>query len=422
MRRFVYVWLVVAAAMPVGGRQGSDAVSLLMQNANIRAAFDAIRAYEPSLIETQIRLSEIPAPAFKEEKRAAAVAQIFKEIGLQNVRIDKAGNVLGERPGSSPRPNLVLAGHLDTVFPEGTDVKVKRQGAVLKGPGIGDDARGLAVLIGVARALDQARVQTFGTITFVADVGEEGLSDLRGMKQLFNETLRDRIDSFVSIDGSGTGITNVGVGSFRYRVTYRGPGGHSYGAFGLANPIHALGRAIARISDFKVPLNPRTTFNVGRVGGGTSVNSISFEAWMEMDMRSVDVKELKALDDRFQGAVDQALADENARWENQGKLSVEKAKVGDRPAGSTPEDAPIVQTALAATRALGLAVQLGDGSTDANYPMSLHIPAITISGGGSGTGAHSLNESFDVTNSWQGTQRALLLAVALTSSSKSSRK
>lgn len=392
---------------------GESDVARLVQDPAVKAALEAAKANEPAIIEEQIRVSEIPAPSFKEEKRGAALKQIFTELGLKNVRVDKAGNIIGERPGLAPRPNVVFAAHLDTVFPEGTDVKVSREGTVLKGPGIGDDARGLAVIIAVAKALNQAKVQTPGTITFVADVGEEGLGDLRGMKQLFQDTLKDRIDRFVSVDGTGFGVTNVGVGSYRYRVTYKGPGGHSYGAFGLANPIHALGRAIARIADFKVPQTPKTTFNVGRIGGGTSVNSIAYEAWMEMDMRSPDMESLKAVDANFLKAVDQALAQENERWGDKGKLTVDTQRVGERPAGSTPESSAIVQTAIAVTKALGFTARLGDGSTDANVPMNLRIPAITIGGGGGGSGAHSPNEHFDTANSWQGTQRAVLLAIAL---------
>jgi len=413
VRRLLFTIAVLGMLFPTWGRQEPGTVARLMQDPTIKTALEAVIANEPSIIEEQVRLSEIPAPLFKENARAASVMRLFAESGLQDVRIDKAGNVIGMRPGLAPRPNLVLAGHLDTVFPDGTNVKVTRQGNLLKGPGIGDDARGLAVLLAVARALHQAKVRTPGTITFVADVGEEGLGDLRGMKQLFQETLKDRIDRFVSVDGTGLGVTNVGVGSYRYRVTYLGPGGHSYGAFGLANPIHALGRAIALIAEFRVPANPKTTFNVGRIGGGTSINSIAGEAWMEMDMRSADMQAIRNVESGFLKSVDQALAEENARWGDRGKLSVRKEKVGDRPAGSTPENSVIVQTALAATRALGFTARLGEGSTDANFPMSLGIPAITIGGGGAGSGAHSLGESFDTSNSWQGSQRALLLAVAL---------
>src|SRR5208283_237810 len=249
---------------------------------------------------------QIPAPPFHEEVRGHEFERLFKGLGLKDVRMDKAGNVIGVRPGKAAHPNLVFAAHLDTVFPEGTDVKVTRDGTVLKGPGIGDDCRGLAVLLGMIAALDEAHVETPGAITFVADVGEEGLGDLRGMKELFGVTLKGQIDKFVSIDGIGLGIANIGVGSNRYKVTFKGPGGHSYGAFGMANPIQAMGRAIARIDAFEVPNQPKTTFNVGRVGGGTSVNAIPFEAWMEVDMRSADVASLKSLDDKFNAAVRQA--------------------------------------------------------------------------------------------------------------------
>jgi acetylornithine deacetylase/succinyl-diaminopimelate desuccinylase-like protein len=407
-----------------------DAASLgarLLQDATVKAALEGLRASEPQTIEDQIRLCEIEAPPFKETKRAQAYAQMFRNIGLTNVRIDKEGNVLGERRGTSPRPaspqpstsaaggggpHLVFSAHLDTVFPEGTDVTVKREGTVLRAPGIGDDCRGLAVLLAVARAVVTHNVQAPGTITFVGTVGEEGLGDLRGVKYLFREGLKGEIDRFVSIDGTGLGITHIAVGSLRYRVTFKGPGGHSYGAFGMVNPIHALGRAMARVADFEVPREPKTTFNVGRIGGGTSVNSIPFEAWAEVDMRSADAAALQSLDAKFHKAMDDAVADENVRWASR-QLTVDKALVGNRPAGRTPADSPIVVAAVSATRALGLPVSLDEGSTDSNIAMSMGIPAITIDGGGRGTGAHALDETFDTANSWQGTQRAFLIALAL---------
>jgi tripeptide aminopeptidase len=392
---------------------GPDIGGRLMRDAPVKAAVQAARDDEARTIADQVRLCEIPAPPFKEAARGKAYAEAFRALGLKNVRIDKEGNVLGERPGLAARPHLVFSAHLDTVFPEETNVKVTREGDVLRGPGIGDDCRGLAVVLAVVRALDKGGVQTPGTITFVGTVGEEGLGDLRGVKALFRDTLKGQVDRFVSIDGTGLGITHIGVGSLRYRVAFKGPGGHSYGAFGLANPIHALGRAIGKIADLQVPRDPKTTFNVGRIGGGTSVNSIAFESWMEVDMRSADAAALKSVDANFHKAVDTALAEENERWNNNGRLSVEKQPVGDRPAGRTPADSAIVEAAVSATKALGLSVTLDEGSTDANIPMSLGIPAVTIDGGGRGTGAHSLGETFDTTNSWQGTQRATLLAIAL---------
>lgn len=407
------VLLLVQWPALVAGQTGASALGArLLQDASVRSALEGIRAAEPKTLEDQIRLCEIEAPPFKEIRRGVVFAEMLREIGLANVRTDTEGNVLGELAGAEPRPHLVLAAHLDTVFPEGTDVRVTREGPVLRGPGIGDDCRGLAVVLAVARTLVTSGIKTPGTITFVGNVGEEGLGDLRGVKYLFNEGLKGRVDRFVSIDGTGLGITHVAVGSLRYRVTFKGPGGHSFGAFGRSNPIHALGRAVAAISNFEVPREPKTTFSVGRIGGGTSVNSIPFEAWMEVDMRSSDAAALQSLDAKFNKAVDDAVRDEDARW-NQRMLTVDKALVGNRPAGQTPADAPIVRAAVAVTRALGATVTLDEGSTDANYPMSLGIPAITIDGGGRGRDAHALTETFDSTDAWRGAQRALLLTIAL---------
>jgi tripeptide aminopeptidase len=403
------LWIVIAAASLASAQSPAE----LAGQPALRAAFGAAVRNEPRMIELQVKICEIPAPPFHEEVRGRELKRLFEEFGLKDVRIDRAGNVVGVRPGKAAHPNVVLAAHLDTVFPEGSNVKVTREGTLLKAPGIGDDCRGLAVLLGVIRALSDAAVETPGTITFVADVGEEGLGDLRGMKELFHETLKGQIDKFISVDGTGLGITHIGVGSNRYKVTFKGPGGHSYGAFGMANPIQAMGRAIAKIDAFEVPSQPKTTFNVGRVGGGTSVNAIPFEAWMEVDMRSADPAALKALDDKFHAALKQAVEEENRRWNQRGAVTVSAELVGVRPAGQTPKDSPIVQTAMAASRALDIQEVLHEGSTDANVPMSLGIPAITISGGGVGTGAHSLNETFDTKDSWKGTQRAILLVTAL---------
>lgn len=408
----VLVLLLVSAQSSWAQNDAAKIGARLLQDAGVKAALAAVRAAEPQTLEDQARICEVEAPPFKEEKRGELYAQMFRDAGLTNVRIDKVGNVLGEHTGAQPRPHLVLAAHLDTVFPEGTDVKVTREGTVMRGPGIGDDCRGLAVVLAVARAIVKNGVKTPGTITFVGNVGEEGLGDLRGVKHLFNEGMKGQIDRFVSIDGTGLGITHIAVGSLRYRVTFKGPGGHSYGAFGRVNPLHALGRAINTISNFEVPTDPKTTFNVGRTGGGTSVNSIPFEAWAEVDMRSADPKALEAINVKYQRAIESAVRDESARW-GKSDLTVDNALVGNRPAGRTPEDAPIVQAAVSATRALGLPVRLDEGSTDANYPMSLGIPAITIDGGGRGTDAHALTESFDSTDSSKGTERALLITLAL---------
>jgi tripeptide aminopeptidase len=379
----------------------------------VRRALDYLKATEAETINEQIKACEIPAPTFQEEKRATWFKQRFTELGLKNVRIDRIGNVIGERPGTGNGPVLVLAAHLDTVFPEGTDVRVKRQGTMLTAPGIGDDSRGLGVILAVARALNEAKIETAGAILFVANVGEEGLGDLRGVRHLFNEELKGRATHFISVDGTGLGITNTAVGVVRYRVTVRGPGGHSYGAFGLPSPIHALGRAIEKIARFQVPKTPKTTFNVGKLEGGTSVNSIAHTAWMEVDMRSESGAELNKLEAEFKRATQAALEEENQRGVGDKKLTVELKVVSQRPAGVTPADAPIVQIARAADRVLGITTDLSSGSTDSNIPISLGIPAITIDGGGEGFGAHSLDERFDTTNSHLGTQRALLITLGI---------
>jgi tripeptide aminopeptidase len=263
-------------------------------------------------------------------------------------------------------------------------------------------------------ALDQAQLRTRGTILFVGTVGEEGPGNLRGVRHLFEQELKDRVDYFISVDGTGLGLTRDAVGSYRYRVAFKGPGGHSYGDFGMPNPVHALGRAIAAIAEFRVPERPRVTFSVGVIEGGTSVNSIAYEAAMQVDMRSVDPVALDSLDRRFHAAMQEALARENARWPASSvRLTVDVQRTGTRPAGTQPADAPIVRAALEAGRRLGFDAPVGASSTDANLPMSLGIPSVTIDGGGRGEGAHSLNEWFDTRDSHLGTQWALLFVLTL---------
>jgi acetylornithine deacetylase/succinyl-diaminopimelate desuccinylase-like protein len=383
---------------------------------------DSIKAQESWAVDQQISLCEIPAPPFKEATRGLEYRRRLQALGLSNVRIDSVGNVIAERRGMGSGPTVLIQGHLDTVFPEGTDVRVKRNGTTLAGPGIGDDCRGLAVVLSVARAFQRANVQTNGTVYFVGDVGEEGQGNLRGTRYLFANSLKGRIDYFISVDGTGLNLTTHGVGSKRYRVTYKGPGGHSYGAFGIPNPIHALGRAIAQIAELQVPSSPKTTFNVGVISGGTSVNSIPFSATMDVDMRSETAEALDVVDAQMRKIFTNALDAENDRWTKQTGARAEKAKlslvvdtIGIRPANSTQTDSsPIVATALASARALGFSPKTGASSTDANVPMSLGIPAVTIDGGGHGTGAHSLGETYDDgPDGWLGPQWAALLVASL---------
>jgi acetylornithine deacetylase/succinyl-diaminopimelate desuccinylase-like protein len=381
----------------------------------VREALAAIQRDNAWTLDQQVSICEVPAPPFKEAVRAAEFQRRLAAHGLTGARTDAEGNVIAERRGTGAGPTVVISGHLDTVFPEGTDVRVKRAGTVLTAPGIGDDCRGLAVLLAVAKAMQAARVQTTGTVLFVGTVGEEGAGDLRGVRHLFTKEMPGKIDYFISVDGTGLDVTSRAVGSHRYRVTYQGPGGHSYGAFGMPNPIHALGRAMAKIGDIQVPASPKTTFNVGVISGGTSVNAISATGVMDVDLRSESQAALDTLDGRFRAAVDAALAEENARWPlSSVQLTVKVDQTGRRPAGAQPDSALVVRTAVAAGRALGVTPKTSASSTDANIPMSLGVPAITIDGGGSGSGAHSLSEAYDDgPRGYLGPQWAMLIVSAL---------
>jgi tripeptide aminopeptidase len=387
----------------------------LAARADVRAALDALKSTNDWTLQQQVALCEIPAPPFMETRRGVAYKAAFEKIGLTSVRVDAVGNVIGERRGTGNGPTVVLAGHLDTVFPEGTDVRVKKERGRLTGRGIGDDCRGLAVVLATARALQASKIQTPGTIVFVGNVGEEGPGNLRGTRHLFDKELAGKIDYFISVDGVGDGITSRAVGSNRYRVTFKGRGGHSYGAFGNPNPAHALGRAIAAIADLQVPTSPKTTFNVGVIRGGTSVNSIPFEASMDVDMRSESAASLAALDVQVQDAIRRALAAENARWPKAtDKLTLAIDTVGIRPAGTQPDSARIVRVASDAARVLGWSAELSASSTDANVPIGMGKPGITIDGGGTGGGAHGLDEWYeDGPRGWLGPQWAALIVLSL---------
>ena len=405
--------VLLLAAAPLVAQPTSPA-----SNAKVRAALDLLKADNAWTIQQQIELTQIPSPPFKESARAAEYKKRLEALGLRNVRIDSIGNVIAERRGMGNGPTVVIAGHLDTVFPEGTNVTVKREGTKLSAPGIGDDDRGLAVVLAVARAFEKTGIQTNGTVYFVGNVGEEGPGNLRGTRYLFAKELKGKIDYFISVDGTGLDIASRAVGSYRYRVSYKGPGGHSYGAFGIPNPIHALGRAIAGISDIQVPVTPKTTFNVGIIQGGTSVNSISGEASMEVDMRSEDAASLAAVDAKIQKILRDALNAENARWTGPraaaAKLTLVVDTMGIRPTGGQSDSAHIVQAAIAAGKSLGFGVATQASSTDANIPISLGVPGIRLGGGGKGEGAHALGESYDDgPNGWLGPQWALLLVTSL---------
>src|SRR5438270_12865554 len=315
------------AAVNVPASLDAQALPIPTDNPRLRAALDPIKAQEAWTVSQQISLCEIAAPPYKEAARAAEYRRRLQALGITSVHVDSVGNVIAERRGTGTGPTVLIEGHLDTVFPEGTNVKVKRNGTALAAPGIGDDCRGLAVVLSVARAFQRANVQTLGTVYFVGDVGEEGQGNLRGTRYLFSNTLKGKIDYFISVDGTGLDLKHHGVGSKRYRITYKGPGGHSYGAFGIPNPIHALGRAIAGIADVQVPTSPKTTFNVGVISGGTSVNSIPFSGAMDPDMRSETAEALDAVDKQVLKIIGTALDAEHDRWIRQTGARAERARL-----------------------------------------------------------------------------------------------
>ncbi|ODT88710.1 M20/M25/M40 family metallo-hydrolase [Phenylobacterium sp. SCN 70-31] len=381
--------------------EADRAVKAVRSTAGFEAAVAHLDRDHDRIVAEIVTLTEIPAPPFKEEARARAYMAMLSEAGLADVEMDAEGNVMGLRRGTDPAggPVVVIAAHLDTVFPEDTNVKVRREGTKLHAPGVGDDTRSLAVLLGYVRALDAAGVRTRRDILFVGNVGEEGPGDLRGVRHLFTQgRYKDRIAAFFSMDGtSAARITSGAVGSRRYRVTFKGPGGHSYGAYGLVNPMAAMGTTVVEMNRIKTPLQPRTTYATSVVGGGVSVNSIPDAIWLEVDMRSESRDELARLDARFLEIVNAAVVQENAaRSTAAGAVSAEVKLIGDRPTGATRDDAPIVQITAAAVRAAGYAPILGSGSTDSNMPISLGIPAVTIGSGGTGGRAHALDEWIDV--------------------------
>lgn len=377
------------------------AVAQITSSAAFKTAAAKLAADQDRLVSEIITLTEIPAPPFKEAERAKAYAEMFRALGLADVEIDPEGNVLGLRKGAGGGDGklVVMAAHLDTVFPEGTDVTVKREGTKLMAPGIGDDTRSLAVLLAYVRALDAAKIRTKSDVLFVGNVGEEGPGDLRGVRYLFTKgKYKDRIGAFFSMDGSDASrVVTGGVGSKRYRVTFKGPGGHSYGAFGLVNPMAAMAQTVVDLYKVEPPKSPKTTYSASVTGGGTSVNSIPNEVWTEFDMRSESAEELAKLETQFRAIVDDAVAGENkARSTRFGSISAAYTLIGDRPAGATPPDAAIVKATEAAIAAQGYTPEAQISSTDSNIPMSLGVPAVTIGSGGVGGRAHALDEWIDV--------------------------
>ena len=411
-------WCAIALFAPVTGLTDplSEEVEHLAAHPALARADAAHGERREASRAAMIELNEIPAPPFGEAARAQRFAEMLTELGLHDVRQDAVGNVLGRRAGRTGHRTVAVIAHLDTVFPQETDVSVRREGDTYAAPGIGDNSRGLALLLDLVNALEQAAVATQDDVLFVGSVGEEGLGDLRGVRHLFGPE-GVPIDSAIVIDGGHPHrIVTTAVGSNRYRVRFNGPGGHSYGSFGRAHPHQALADAITRFTEAASGVVARegekATFSVGRIGGGTSINSIPFESWMEVDMRSPSAERLAALDQALHTSVEMALEAENARRTGAVPLTVDIEPVGMRPAGRTAESSPLVRRAVAAWRAVGLDVLLSASSTDANVPMAMGIPAITISRGGMSRNAHALNESWQDVNAGVSFKAALLLLIA----------
>ncbi len=408
--------LALFVLLPLAPLMAQDTPADLADRPGVRRAMMEIDRLHDRTIRDLITLTEIPAPPFGEADRAQAYAEMLHQAGADSVWLDEVGNVLALRRGTVRDRTVVLSAHLDTVFPEGTDVTVRVRGDTLFAPGVSDDTRGLIAVLTVLRAMRAADLRARGDILFVGTVGEEGLGDLRGVKHLFREGGK-RIDAFISVDGSNASrIVHEALGSHRYRVTYRGPGGHSWGAFGLANPHHALGTAVDRFAALAGPFTAtgtRTSYNVGRIGGGTSVNSIAYESWMEVDMRSESPERLLGIDSLFQRAVREGLTAENERRRRGPALTVEVKMIGERPSGSIPLDHPVVQWAAESARYFGYQPSFARSSTDSNIPISLGIPAVTLGGGGVGANAHSLDEYWVNEDSDRGIRFVLLVTMGL---------
>lgn len=392
------------------------AIDALKATPAVAKALEQARAEVDRAMTEQVELCEIPSPTFAEGDRAKSVAERMRAYGLTDVTIDAIGNVIGKRPGKGRGPVLALGAHMDSVFPAGTDVRVKQEGNIYRAPGIGDNCSGLRALLQVLRCFNENQIETEGDIWFVGTVGEEGNGDIRGSKYL---TAHYPIDGFIAIDSTDVGrVLRGAVGSHRWRLAVDGPAGHSFADFGkVPSAIHAVCLAGARVAHIEVPKDPKTTFTIGKISGGTTVNTIAGHCEVEIDMRSVNNDVLLDLEAKVLKAFEEAVVEENGIWgvtdpEKQVKLT--KTQIGNRPAGIRPDSCPVLQCARAAQKALGIeTTNYGLSSTDANAPMSRGIPATCLCSGGKGVGAHTLKEYFVMENTHLGPQLVFLAAAAL---------
>src|SRR5208282_1150499 len=401
----------------VAGNGELTSVESLVANRRVSQALAAIDKLASWTTEQQILLTEIPAPTSQESARAEAVRKLFAAGGLRT-RLDGAGNVVCERPGASRKDVVLISAHLDTVFPRGTRVKVQREGRRLAAPGISDNGAGLAAIVCLARALHEGKVRSQQTLVFAANTGEEGEGNLRGMRKLV-ETYRGRLRAVIAVDGAATDhITTMALASRRLEVSLAGPGGHSWADFGMPNPIHALARGLAKFLAIRVPASPRTTYNVGVIEGGTSVNTIAGHALVKVDMRSESETELDRLEAALRKAIEAGVAEETTAAREAGhtgdaRVEIRYRSLGDRPGGQLPDDAPLLEAVRQADRYLDNQSRLERSSTDANIPLSLGIPAIAVGGGGRSGGAHSPGEWYDPTGREMGVKRLLLTVLAV---------
>jgi tripeptide aminopeptidase len=409
----VFLWVILLAmparSFPSPHLYRQVPVPSLAENPQVRVALEWFAHNLVSINDEQVRLTEIPAPSFQEGPRAAVIKSLLAAAGL-NVQVDKTGNVIGELRGVNEKEVVMVSAHLDTVFPPGTDVKVRRDANRMSAPGISDNGTGLAALVAIARSLHAAHIKPERTILFAANVGEEGEGNLLGMRALV-DSYRSRLKAVIALDGSGTEhITTKALASRRLEVLITGPGGHSWSDFGMPNPINALVRGSVRFINTKVPTSPRTTFNLGQVEGGTSVNSIPFEARLKVDIRSESEDELVRLESALRECIAAGVRDEteSARDRSKGKLDWKVDLLGSRPGGELAADSPLLAALRAADEFTGNQSRVERSSTDANIPLSVGIDAISIGAGGNGGGAHSLQEWYEPAGREIGLQRALL--------------
>ncbi|MDC1034695.1 M20/M25/M40 family metallo-hydrolase [Flavobacteriaceae bacterium] len=393
----------------------AKSIKKLTRNKKVKKAFNYIIDIEEKTNKNLIELTEIEAPPFKEEKRAKEFAKRLQLAGLENVWIDSIGNVIGFLKGSIGNKNIAINAHIDTVFPEGTDVRVQVRNDTLYAPGIGDDTRGLAMLLTIAETIKMNNIEPVNNIIFIGTVGEEGLGDLRGVRYLF-ENNNPKIDSWIAIDGGSIGrVNNQALGSYRYEVVFDGPGGHSWGAFGLVNPHHALGYGIKNFiekADLYTSSGPKTSYNVGVISGGTSINSIPFESSMLIDIRSIEPNRLDDMEEILFNSMQKALKEQNEMKRSGSDLTLAINKIGNRPSGKVEESVPLIQRTIAATQYMGVEPRLTIGSTDSNIPISIGVPAVTIGRGGEGGGAHSLDEWWINKDGYKSIQLALLILLS----------